>query len=224
MIQIRVDEKIYQKDPESTELGKRIVEEGIRLIDELGFEQFTFRKLSERIGSTEASIYRYFGNKHQLLIYLISWYWSWMEYRVNFETHNIQKPEDRLLISIGLLTDTPDRDNSFLHVNETVLHRIVVAESSKAYLHKDVDADNREGYFASYKRLTRKVADIIREVNAGYRYPESLVSTLIESSHNQTFFARHLPSLTNVHETGCGVSAFIEHLVFSAIHSTHSQS
>ena len=81
-LKIQVNEKIYVKDPETSVLGRNIIKESILLIDEIGFDDFTFKKLGERIGSNESSLYRYFENKHKLLIYLSSWYWSWMEYRL----------------------------------------------------------------------------------------------------------------------------------------------
>ncbi|MEZ0369623.1 MAG: TetR/AcrR family transcriptional regulator, partial [Candidatus Sericytochromatia bacterium] len=40
-----------------------------------GLEWLTFRKLASRIDSTEASIYRYFHNKYQLLCYLVCKNW-----------------------------------------------------------------------------------------------------------------------------------------------------
>ena len=78
-IKIQVNPKTYVKDPETSDLGKKIIQNSILLIDEIGFEEFTFKKLGEKIGSNESSIYRYFENKHKLLVYLSSWYWSWME-------------------------------------------------------------------------------------------------------------------------------------------------
>ena len=72
-VKIAVNEKTYVKNPESSDLGKRIVESGIALISEVGFENFNFRKLGTRIGSNESSVYRYFENKHKFLIYLSSW-------------------------------------------------------------------------------------------------------------------------------------------------------
>ena len=62
------------------------------MIDQLGFEQFTFKKLARAIGSTEASVYRYFDNKHRLLTYLIAWYWKWMEYQINYRTRQTYFP------------------------------------------------------------------------------------------------------------------------------------
>ena len=75
-IKIGINNKIYLKDPESSNLGKKILEYSILMIDEMGFEGFTFKKLGARIGSNESSIYRYFESKHKLLLYLTSWYWG----------------------------------------------------------------------------------------------------------------------------------------------------
>ena len=63
-LKITINENIFLKDPESSDLGKRIVENSILLIDEIGFDDFTFKKLGAKIGSNESSIYRYFENKH----------------------------------------------------------------------------------------------------------------------------------------------------------------
>ena len=70
---IKLQHELFLRDPQETELGKKIIEQGILLIDKLGFEEFTFKKLASKIGSTEASVYRYFENKHRLLMYLTAW-------------------------------------------------------------------------------------------------------------------------------------------------------
>ena len=85
-IALQLDETLYLKDPMSSDLGESIVEHGILMLDAIGYEAFTFRKLAERIGTTEASVYRYFKSKHRLLLYLTAWYWSWMEYRLQLAT------------------------------------------------------------------------------------------------------------------------------------------
>ncbi|AHM60566.1 transcriptional regulator [Flammeovirgaceae bacterium 311] len=217
-INIKVDEKLYLKDPETSEIGKNILQQGILLMDELGFEAFTFKKLAERIGSTEATIYRYFENKHMLLIYLISWYWNWQEYRLVFATLNVTSPEIRLKAAIRILAGNIRNDHNFSHINEVTLQRIVVAESAKSFLTKEVDADNREGFFRSYKRLCKRISDIIVEINPDYPYPVSLVSTVSESAHYQKFFASHLPSLTNINESpGDQLEEFLIDLVMKTI-------
>ena len=217
-IKIQIDEKVYLKDPETSEIGKNILREGILLMDELGFECFTFRKLANQIGSTEATIYRYFENKHMLLVYLISWYWNWQEYRLVFSTTNIPSAVERLKIAISILSGTIVNDANFAHIDEISLQRIVVAESAKSFLTKEVDAENREGFFQSYKRLCRRVSDIIVEINPDYPYPASLVSTISESAHYQKFFALHLPSLTNFSEKAEGqLEEFLTDLALKTI-------
>ena len=59
-LKITINEKLYVKDPETSELGRNILKNSILLIDEIGFEAFTFKKLGEKIQSNESSIYRYF--------------------------------------------------------------------------------------------------------------------------------------------------------------------
>ena len=53
-----VKESTFLKDPQTSELGNRILATGIDLINEIGFDAFTFRKLAQAINSVEASIYR----------------------------------------------------------------------------------------------------------------------------------------------------------------------
>ena len=43
-MQIQVNDKIFLKDPNSSELGKKIISNGIQLIDEMGLENFHFQK------------------------------------------------------------------------------------------------------------------------------------------------------------------------------------
>jgi AcrR family transcriptional regulator len=143
-IQMKLNENLYLRDPQHTSLGKRIIQYSIVLIDEIGFESFTFKKLAERIGSTEASVYRYFENKHLLLVYLLCWYWEWMKFRIDYHTMNIEDPRRKLEIAISSIVDTSRRNTSIEFVDEDVLHRIVVAEATKAYHTKEVDQENKK--------------------------------------------------------------------------------
>src|SRR5690242_16757158 len=74
-ISIPVNPAVYLKNPETSDLGRKIIGRSIDLIEKMGFEAFTFGKLSKAINSPEASVYRYFESKHMLLLYLTSWYW-----------------------------------------------------------------------------------------------------------------------------------------------------
>jgi len=218
-LQLQVDEKLYLKDPTSSRLGRDIVDHGILLLDEIGYEEFTFRKVAERIGTTEASVYRYFRSKHLLLLYLTSYYWCWLEYRIELATRNIASAEERLRLALQEMTQPITDDAATPGVDEAALYRVVIKESSKTYLQREVDAENREGFFRSYKRLCRRVADLIVEINPAYAYPVALVSTVMESSHRQKYFAEHLPSLTEVKlpSVDRSTTAFLTELVFHAI-------
>lgn len=218
-LQIRMNEKLFLRNPEQTELGKKIILHGIQLIHASGFESFTFKKLAEDIGTTEAGIYRYFENKHRLLIYITAWYWSWLEYRVVFSTTNIKDPEKKLKKVIQLLANTVEDDIRTSYVNETILHQIIIAEGTKAYLTKHVTEDNKDQLFKPYKDLCAKIGDIILEYNPKYKYPKSLSSTIIEMAHFQNYFMHNLPSLTDFgkEKDEAKIVSFLENLVFCSL-------
>lgn len=217
-IQISIDPSLYLRNPETTELGRKIVRTSIEMIDELGFESFTFKKLGTRIGSNESSIYRYFESKHSLLVYLISWYWSWVEYKLVFSTTNVLDPNTRLRTSLKIITENVTEDTSISFVNEVILHRIIIAESSKAYHTKDIDTENEKGYYKTYKRVVQRISEIVLEICPSYEYPHMLISTVIEGSHHQRYFSKHLPSLTNVCKGKNNIVDFYTELVFKALH------
>lgn len=196
-ISIRISEDLFIKDPESTDLGKRIISKSIELLDELGFEAFTFKKLGAAIGSPESSVYRYFESKHKLLIYLVCWYWSWIEYKMVFGTINQSSDLERLKTAVEILTKPIKVDNSFIHVNEVLLNKIVVSEATKVFHTKAIDKENDQGYFAVYKRIVQRVSDLILAINPDYKYPNMLVTTVIEGAHQQVYFADHLSSITD---------------------------
>ena len=215
-IKITVNNKLFLKDPESSELGKKIIEHSILLIDEIGFDSFTFKKLGAIIGSNESSIYRYYENKHKLLLYLTSWYWGWLEYQLVFETHNIANPKDQLRKALDIICRPTMVDSKFEHINEILLNKIVINEFSKSYLTKEVDEENREGYFAIYKRLIHRLEVIITATNPDYPYPISLASTIVEDSLHQQFLKDHLPSITNCNEQ-ISPSDFLMDMVFKIL-------
>jgi AcrR family transcriptional regulator len=200
-LKIQVNEKIYVKDPETSALGKRIVQQSIYLIDEIGFDNFTFKKLGEKIGSNESSIYRYFENKHKLLVYLSSWYWSWMEYKLVFGTTNILDKKEKLKKAITIVTEKLTDDSDTEHINEAVLNKIIIAEFAKTLHTKEVDQENKEGFFLIYKRVINRVVLIVKEVNPEYPFAKSLISTIVEGSLHQHFLTDHLTTITDCNET-----------------------
>jgi hypothetical protein len=219
-VYIKLSERLYLRDPEQSELGRNIIGQSIRLIEQLGFEEFNFKKLAKEINSTEASIYRYFENKHKLLVYLISWYYAWIEFQINYQTNNMEDPEKKIRLMLKIIAESSKVDPNIAHIDESLLHKIVVAESAKAYLTKQVDQENNEGFFTNYKMLCKKIASIIIEKNSEYPFPNSLASTIVETAHEQIFFCRHIPSLTDTkmeNNEVTGIATFLEHIVFSAI-------
>lgn len=200
-LKIQVNEKIYVKDPETSPLGKKIVEQSILLIDEIGFDNFTFKKLGEKIGSNESSIYRYFENKHKLLVYLSSWYWSWMEYKLVFATTNIVDPTEKLSKAITIVTEKVTDDTNTEHINEAILNKIIIAEFTKTVQTKEVDQENKEGFFLIYKRVINRIVSIVKEVNPEYPFAKSLVSTIVEGNLHQHFLMEHLKTITDCNES-----------------------
>ena len=218
-----MNEKLFIKDPQQTELGKKIVLHSVQLIHDEGFEAFTFKKLAQSIGTTEAGIYRYFENKHRILIYITAWYWSWLEYQVTFHLNNISDPVVRLKKTITLLATPIDDSITTTYVNECILHQIIITEGTKAYLTKKVSIDNKDHLFKPYKDLCAKIGNIILECNPDYLYPKSLSSTIIEMAHLQTFFMHNLPSLTDFgnEKNEANIILFLESLVFSSLNIAH---
>lgn len=197
----KVNEKIYLKDPESSDLGRSIVKHGLDLLHELGFEAFTFKKLAARLNTAEASIYRYFENKHRLLLYILNWYWSYLEFLVTLELQKDIPPGQTLTAIVSLLTDELPEKMGKSGYNMKYLHEIVLSESSKVYLVKEVNDINRDQVFKPYKDLCGKIAGVIQQYAPNYKYSRSLSSTLIETSHHQQFFRLHLPKLTDAQNT-----------------------
>ena len=215
----KVNEHIYLRDPESSELGKQIVKNAIDLIYELGFEHFTFKKLANKMSTTEASIYRYFENKHRLLLYILNWYWSYMEFLVDFTIQNIQDPKEKLTKIITLFTKSLPESVGQLDYNKSFLNQIVLSESSKVYLIKEVKEINSFQVFKPYKDLCNKISEVMLNLNPSYNFSRSLSSTLIETAHSQQYFSKNLPRLTDVsnEKEEEFVFNFLSQLVFSAL-------
>ncbi len=196
---IEIPKGLSLRDPLQTELGRKIISQSIILIDEIGFEAFNFKKLAMKMNSNETSLYRYFENKHLLLLYLVVWYWNWVSYLIDYNTKNIDDPNKRLDIIIENFVDATKENPKVDFVNEKLLHHLIISEASKAYHTKNVDEENKDGFFRSYKQLIQKVADVIHEINPKFPYPHSFASNLFEMANNQIYFAEHLPKLTDIH-------------------------
>lgn len=209
-ILIAVNDKLYVKNPETSDLGKKIIEQSILLIDEIGFENFTFKKLGEKINSNESSIYRYFESKHKLMLYLSSWYWGWIEYKLVFATNNVTNPVEKLKKAILIVTEKVNDDSATVHINEAILNKIIVQEFTKTLLTKEVDEENKEGFFIVYKRIINRIIEIINEVNPNYLFAKSLASSIVEGALHQHFLKEHLTTITSCDETNSVTDFYID--------------
>lgn len=195
---------LYLRDPEQTRLGQNILAGAIQLIDQIGIEALTFRKLAAEIASTEASIYRYFEDKYQLLRYLVAWYWESLHHQLDeSESKNEQEsqPEDpaqRLHQALSLLMSTnrdryQARDQVF---DQAALCRLVVREAPKVYF--TAEPEYRLALFRGYEKLVTSISAILLAINPDYSQPKALVSSLIEIAQRQLLFAQYLPDLTEL--------------------------
>ncbi len=216
---VKMNANLYLRDPEGTEIGKQIIKIAVQMIVDLGYEQFTFKKLAMEMNSTEATVYRYFENKHKLLIYLIDWYWSFVEFQVIFQLNNIVKPVEKIKKLIDILVWEDNASDIFSELDQQSLYYIAIAEGSKTYLSKDVDENNKEMLYKPYKDLCARIAIMFKEYNPTYKYAASLASTLVETAHMQYYFMHHLPRLCDFSKkkNPKDIEAYLEHLVFGAL-------
>lgn len=214
-IQVRIlpAPQLSLRDPQDTELGRRILSCSITLLDELGLENFTFKKLAAELGSAEASIYRYFSSKHQLLQYLVSWYWDWVRHLVNQAVAGKVTAHERLRAAISSLTQPFISNPEVPYIDEQRLHQVVINEGSKAYHTKNVDQENNKGNFMGYKSLSDEICLLILEIKPDFPYPRTLATSLFEMAHTHPYFAEHLPKLTDL-TRGRGLSERLEEMLW----------
>jgi hypothetical protein len=142
-----------------------------------------------------------------------------MEFLVDFTIQNIQDPKEKLIKIITLFTQSLPESVGQLDYNKSYLNQIVLSESSKVYLIKEVKEINSYQVFKPYKDLCNKISEVMLSLNPTYTYSRSLSSTLIETAHSQQYFSKNLPRLTDVSNTKEEefVFNFLSQLVFSAL-------
>lgn len=216
---VKMNTNLYVRDPDGTEIGKQIIKTSINMMYSLGYEQFTFKKLAIDIGSTEATIYRYFENKHKLLIYLIDCYWGFVAFQVVFQLNNLTDPAEKIQKVIDILIWEDNATHFESALNQHALYYIAIAEGSKTYLSKDVDDNNKELLYKPYKDLCQSIAALFKEYNPEYKYPSSLASTLVQTAHMQYFYMHHLPRLCEFgkKKNPKEIERYLEHLIFGAL-------
>lgn len=218
-LNFKLPAKLYIKDPQESNYGKRLLSNAIELIDELGFESFTFKKLGLRMESSEVSVYRYFENKHLLLLYLNCWYCEWVAYLIEMRTLNMMDAREKLKRALHCMIHANLESELTDYINENLLFQIIMKESSKTYHISNVDTENKFGLYTPYKELIGKIADIIEEINPKFDYSKSLASTLYEMINSQIYYAEHLPKLSSLNKknTLVNLEKMVNHFGFAAI-------
>ena len=212
-------ESLYLKDPQLSTYGNRLLTDSIELINDLGIEKFTFKKLATKMESSEVSIYRYFKNKHLLLLYLNCWYWEWVGYLIDRQTMNLTDAEEKLKRAIHCMIYANNESELTDYINENKLFYITMKESSKTYHISAVDEENKSGLYLPYKLLVEKIAKLVEEVKPKFKYSKSLSSTLFDMVNNQIYYAEHLPRLTSLKNKNIfkDLEKMVNHFAFSAL-------
>jgi AcrR family transcriptional regulator len=172
----------------------------VQIIDEIGMERFTFKKLANTLQTTESSVYRYFENKHMLLLYMSTWYWSWLETYMVFRTANLTDPKDKLRIMISILCKDDWENKVMNSMNLNLLKRIVVSESPKAYMAKQTGNLPMDEIFRGFEQLCLRFEELFRVINPEFRHTRRLSSTMIEGVLQQTFYVTYLTSFSSIEE------------------------
>lgn len=186
----------------SNAMGTRILTEGLALMNGIGLEAFTFKKLAERMGSTEVTVYHYFANKQRLLQYYFQMYWLWLGTHCRHEGRSLKDPRARLHGDIRAICGIWPGDSRAMHFDPADLRRLVINEGSKSFLHKNVDLDNERKVFKPYKDLIAHIAAEVRACSPRRRHAHTFATTLVEMAHSLEFAMQHLPALTELSEKG----------------------
>jgi len=98
------------------------------------------------------------------------------------------------------LTEKIKDDSATQHINEAILNRIIIAEFTKTLLTKEIDEENKIGFFLVYKRVINRLIKMIIEVDPDYPFPKSLASAIVEGALHQHFLKDHLKTITNCND------------------------
>ena len=94
-----------------------------------------------------------------------------MDYKIVLQTANIDDPKEKIMHAIELLAADIKQDSDFSFINEVLLNKIIIMESSKAYHNKDIDIENEKGFFKTYKQVVHRVSEFVLEYNPKFEFP-----------------------------------------------------
>ncbi|MEZ4800039.1 MAG: TetR/AcrR family transcriptional regulator [Flavobacteriales bacterium] len=192
---VQLNKALFTKDPATSDIGKEILKHGVLLLHEEGLEAFTFKKLAQAMDSTETTIYRYFQNKHQLLMYICSFYWSQLEWKMAFATANIECPATKLDKALKVLVQTCNQTDGW--INEKILQRVVSAESGKVFDAHHASTDDLKGYYSAYHSLVDRLAEILLLNNPTLKSSHGLATAIVDTAHRELFYYFYYPKMND---------------------------
>ena len=119
---------------------------------------------------------------------------------------------ERLKKAITIVTEKVEDDSTTLHINESILNKIIIQEFTKTIITKEIDEENKEGFFLIYKRVINRIIEMIHEVNPNYIFAKTLASSIIEGALHQHFLKDHLKTITDCDQNNSPTDFYI-HLI-----------
>jgi AcrR family transcriptional regulator len=203
---------LFVRDPQSSELGKMLAYTAAKMIGETGIEAFTLLKLAKNTGCTEATVYRYFSGKQQLLYYLMNLYWGYVLFGIEFHIKGEKSDSKRLNRALDVLLD-PNIDNFSAPGTGQLLKAVAISEGIRIHLRPEVSEEIEQGKLKYYVELIDLFELLIHKAHPGYSYSRSLAGTLIDASLQQSFYQIHNTPLTDKSCISKGPSGFIRSLL-----------
>lgn len=215
-LRMDVNSGLYKKDPLSSKVGRKILNATPELVLQLGIDQFTFKKLAVEINITEGAVYRYFENKHRLLLYLLSWYWKWLEHCLVLELTNMTDNDAKLNKCLTRVIEGPPfKESDFFNLH--TLRDVIIEESVKAYFGKEVYKQEKKPFYSGFLDFVTRFAETVKENNPGYPHPKILSVMIIESIIQQQYYERHLPELTDLSGDLKTQTSFFKNVIIKTI-------
>lgn len=210
-MELAIPQALYLKNPKESRTGNAIIEHAARMIASEGIEHLTFKKLAASCGCTEATVYRYFENKHKLLLYILNIFWIWQEYRMVLNTQNITDPYEKLQHALSVIANPQipvDLGDFGKHILQTAIH-----EGVKIHLSRELADEINNGSLAAYHRLVQRLEDLISSYHSRYAFSAALAVTIIDNALQQLFFIRYFAGMSGKIKTTEMLEIYLNSLI-----------
>lgn len=203
---------LYVKNPQNSELGRDLISSAAEMIGSSGIEAFTLLKLARKVGCTEATVYRYFGSKQQLLYYLMNLYWGYVAFSVDYHSQKHKSARKQLREAIEVISN-PHIEEFTDSALAASLKSVAIQEGIRIHLTPALSEDLKKGHLAHYVQLISLFETLIREAHPDYEYSRSLAGTLIDASLQQLFHHMHKTPFSDKPCETSGPAGFLKSLL-----------